>query len=139
MALDDDHIAPYSVELTMLLVNADFAKSQRRDQGPAATILRKYARHQLPEPLCLRLFDQFTQRESSGSQAAKIAGYIHRDFRDPGVTLARAVCRSGRKRNDLSVPLHDDYGMPAVEPFENVLLRSRAGFKRRHSILDSFI
>lgn len=139
MPLDNDHIAPFPIELAVLFVNPNFSKSKRCNQGTAGFIFWKDTRHQFPEPLGLRPLNQFLERRSACPLLSMRARYVHGNFCDSGIAIARTIRRSGSKRYDFSIPLNNHNRMPSVEPRPNILLRPGTGFKRRHSIRYSFI
>jgi hypothetical protein len=47
--LHNHHIAPFAVQLAVLLINSHLAKSELVDQAPARGIFGKDARQQFPE------------------------------------------------------------------------------------------
>jgi hypothetical protein len=139
MTFYDDYISPFAVELTVLFVNSYFAKSEQPDQRPAGLVFRKNSGDQFPKTPCFRLFDQFIECHAARSVAAKSARYIHGNFSDSPITIARAIGRSGSKRDNLAALLNHHNGMPVVEPRANIVHGPGARFERRHSILDSLI
>src|SRR5688572_29109028 len=68
--LNDDDIAPLSIEPGVLFVDADFAKAHRRHQAAAGGVLDEDSRYQLPDPRRLAGVDQGPHRHRAGAAAA---------------------------------------------------------------------
>ena len=68
-ALLDNHISPLAVQLSMLLIDADFPKPKRTNQSAAGHIFGKDTRHELPVS---RTFRSRDERLEDGSACARL-------------------------------------------------------------------
>src|SRR5215469_16439532 len=83
-SLDDDYIPPNVVELSVILVDANFAKTAGDDQLPAGVIFDQDTRDQLVETGLLGGRDESLGCKLSGAQAAGLSSDVDRELRDAG-------------------------------------------------------
>src|SRR5262245_27974138 len=99
--LHNHHVPPHPIELGVLFIDTNLAKTQALDQPPARMILDKYAREQFPESGLLRGPQQRDHRHAPSAVATGLTGHIERSLRNSGVTLPRPVRKRGAERDHL--------------------------------------
>src|SRR2546423_167517 len=62
-SLDDHHVAPDTIKLSVLFIDAHFAKLQGTQESPTGRILDKDARDQLPQTCLLALLAEGGERQ----------------------------------------------------------------------------
>jgi hypothetical protein len=137
--LDDHHVFPHPVKLSMFFVDTHLTKTELGNHIQAGIIFEKYSRKKFPISCCSGGFDEGAESEASGSPAAATASGINGNFGDPGVALARTILRSCGERDWLTVVFDDHNRVNAVEPAANVITRSGPGFESRYPVFDAFV
>lgn len=115
-ALDNHHIAPHAVQLSVFLIDAHFAKSQGTQELPAGRIFDKDTRHQFPEASLLTLLTQTGHRQSSSTIAAPVAPNIDGKLCDSGVTRTHAIGSGRSISDDLTLLLHHHNRVDVIKP-----------------------
>src|SRR5579871_1570665 len=137
--LDDDDIAPHTVELAVFVVDADFAKATSGAQFAAGGVLDEDARDELPVPGLLRRVDQRQQRHAACSRAALLAPDIRGALGDAVIALPGSIGR-GRAEGDYAIlVLHNDNRVNAIEPLGDIFGRARARLKRADAVFDTLV
>src|SRR3954452_17167420 len=86
--LDNDHIAPDPIELSMFLINTNFAEAKPLHQLTAGSIFHKDTRDQFPEACRFALIHQAGKGQATGTSPSPVAPHIDRELSDTSITGA---------------------------------------------------
>src|SRR5580700_5064459 len=89
--LDNNDIAPDTVQLPMLLVHANLTEAEFSDEAAAGMIFDENAGEQFPKSVSLRSFDERGQRQASGAPPTRGSSDVKRRLGDACVTLSRTI------------------------------------------------
>ena len=138
--LDNHTITPFSVELPVSAIGADFVKSHSCHQRQARGVFWEHARNELPKSSRLRRLNESCHRDAPHTSAAMLAGDVYREFGNPGVAVAAAVWRSGSESNHSATVIQDHHiQVTAVEPARDLLSHSRFSLEGRDAIGDALV